>query len=435
MQKIAFGRGIAASWCVCVLLAAGCSDKKATVAAAKPVAHLKAISGEVQHRPAGSLAWGSGNKGMALVLRDAVKTGRGARATLAFVAGGKLELDEQTLVIVEPPAAPAAPVAAGSGEGSARDPAKGSAPALVRVERGTVHANAQPGVPLDIATSDGRTTRVMATSRPVKLRLRATAGGKLEIAAMEGGARVTARGKTVALGAKQALSVEKQGGVGVAVAMPAYPDLIAPTVDGHIPAGAVTFTWKPVEGATRYHLQVAKAVDFSELVGERNVDAPLSVLAKLLPGPYVWRVSAISATGLEGEFGFARRFVVDPGSPTTQAAPATPPSHLLTPAPGAKLSSRRRRAEVVFSWKPLAEAKRYELIVSGSPKLDTVIGRARSKKPTRTVMLGAGTYYWGAYALLGKRGRKPLFAQARKLTLIYIAPARVHIPKSIDRWR
>lgn len=425
---------MAATCCVCAVLAVGCSDKKPTVAVAKPVAHLEAISGEVQHRPAGSLAWGTGSKGMALVLRDAVKTGRGARATLAFVAGGKLDLDEQTLVIVEPPPA-ASPSAGGSGKGSSRGSAKGAAPARVRVERGTVHANAKPGVPLDIATSDGRTTRVVATSRPVKLRLRATAGGKLEIAAMEGGARVTAQGKTVSLGAKQALSVEKQGGVGAAVAMPAYPELVAPTVDGHIPAGAVTFTWKPVEGATRYHVQVAKAVDFSELVGERNVDAPVSVLAKLSPGPYVWRVSAISPTGLEGEFGFARRFVVDPGPPTTQAAPAPPPSQLLTPAAAAKLSSRRRRSEVVFTWKPLADAKRYELIVSSRPKLDTVIGRARSKKPTRTVVLAAGTYYWGVYALLGKRKRKALFSEARKLTLIYIKPARVHIPKSIDRWR
>ncbi|ARA92135.1 hypothetical protein AWN76_002410 [Rhodothermaceae bacterium RA] len=74
------------------------------------------------------------------------------------------------------------------------------------------------------------------------------------------------------------------------------PHLLAPTGGEPVEGGAVTFTWEPVEGATRYRIQVSTDAAFQSVA----VDLPLPdttslTLYSLLPedgATYYWRVQA-----------------------------------------------------------------------------------------------------------------------------------------------
>ena len=83
-------------------------------------------------------------------------------------------------------------------------------------------------------------------------------------------------------------------------------------IDGDI--SVYRFSWEPVAGAARYHVEMASDADFRELVDERWVPSAGAELAsfnltELEPGTYFWRVSALDGAGYESPWSPARHFV------------------------------------------------------------------------------------------------------------------------------
>lgn len=92
------------------------------------------------------------------------------------------------------------------------------------------------------------------------------------------------------------------------------PTLIAPANNSTVHTGPVTWSWKPVPGAARYHLQAGfnTAFDQQYNIIDQSVTAPSytfnasSGFVFYFPRLY-WRVQAISASNIPGPWSEVRR--------------------------------------------------------------------------------------------------------------------------------
>ncbi|MBB97454.1 MAG: hypothetical protein CML68_23000 [Rhodobacteraceae bacterium] len=88
------------------------------------------------------------------------------------------------------------------------------------------------------------------------------------------------------------------------------PSLVSPTLDATLYRQTVGFAWDVFEGAQAYWLEVAADPGFNEMrVTEWGLDRT-GFDAALPPGEYHWRVSALDALGLPGEWSTAWPFSV-----------------------------------------------------------------------------------------------------------------------------
>ena len=130
--------------------------------------------------------------------------------------------------------------------------------------------------------------------------------GRIEVATdthketVDAGERIVARASGV-LDPKQSL--------------PGIPRLLAPSdqrvfvFDGSR-SETVSLGWEPVPGAERYHLTISNGSLFTDPLYDGQRADTSAVLDAVAPGSYYWRVSAFSATEIEGPFSSARRFRV-----------------------------------------------------------------------------------------------------------------------------
>ena len=408
------------------LCAVSCTEDGKTRATdeapAKAVARLAELSGSVDHRAARTLTWEGADKGMKLYHRDALKTGKGATARVAYTGGAELRVDERSLVVIEAPEAP-----------PAGEPARGDAPAprVAKLEQGTIRGVARPGAePVRVVTPDGKTTEIAADGdQEVPFRVRAREGGKLEVAVLKGRATVrSGGGKAVKVEPRQVVDVTGAQ-VSAPVKLPPYPELGAPPVDAKVATGSkMKLIWKPVEGASMYRVQVSHLVSFAERLYDTTVVVPeFSLPAPEARQTYVWRVAAVDDAGRESEFGYARRFHVT-------AAELATPGQLLSPPDNAGIQYVGRPKPVVFRWKGESE-RGFELVVARDPSLERrVVRRKRTRKLyARVKRLRAGEYHWGVYVRDGKQ-RKPLFDKPHKLVIARRRPPYVNVPKTI-KWK
>jgi hypothetical protein len=358
---------------------------------------------------------------------DALKTGRAAAASVRFLAGGRLEVEEQSLVVIEaqPQPAPASPAS----------PGKASPPVasgrVARVEQGTVRGISEPGAPVTVVTPDGQKTSIVAEGKEaVPFRVRVRPGGKLEVAVLKGSAQVSTAGAApVTVKEQQAVEVSGRR-VSAPAPLPGFPELISPAVDEKFHAGIrVPLRWRPVSGAALYRVQVSDSVGFERRLADETVTVAEYNLAGPTPGrTYVWRVSSVDAAGREGEFGFARRFEVVSAAPPPAARLVGPPDNAGFQVAGAP-------RPITFSWS--GEAEQYELVIARAPSLSigTSVLRRRLKGMTSfsVTTLAAGTYYWGVYAV-APGARRPLFEKARRLVVARRLPPGVKAPDRID-WK
>jgi hypothetical protein len=419
-----------ASMLVC-LHVTGCDDdaEPTKPTTEKAVARLIKAEGNVDHRAARTLVWKKAKQGMELFNRDAIKTGDGASAVVSFVAGGrklKLDIEEQSLVIIEAPEGKAGPKKAPVKK---KEKKEAEPPMQVaRVEKGTVRGVVEPGgPPVKVITPDGDAEIVADGKEPVPFRLRIRKK-KLEVAVLKGRARVRSGKSEVRLTPRQVVDVTAKK-ISKPVELVPYPVLVAPPVDARVEAGTeMELRWTPVPGASLYRVQVSHLVSFAERLYNTTVTVPFFKL----PAPkamqtYVWRVASVDAAGRESEFGYARRFHV-------QTSTKAVPGQLLHPPDNASLQYPRGRPQpVLFRWR--GEAERYELVVARSRSLKRrVVARRRTKHTELSLpRVRRGQYYWGVFALDGEK-REALFKKPHKLVIASRRPPYVRVPKAI-KWK
>lgn len=109
-----------------------------------------------------------------------------------------------------------------------------------------------------------------------------------------------------------------------------------------------TFTWQPVSGASRYHIQIQNAATGAVLVNQQGITATSFIPADPLPAAdYQWWIRATGPTGVQGTWSLAGDFNVT-GKPVITMTPGNTASRTPT-----------------FQWTAVSGASTYELWVSG----------------------------------------------------------------------
>jgi hypothetical protein len=311
--------------------------------AAGQIARLAQLDGGVRVREAGTLVWEPAGPGEPLAAGDAVFVQPGGAATVSFRAGASVELEERSLIIVEPPDAEADAVQVLAGAvvaaaGSARLAVRsGDERALVApggavaVEAGAgvellegrvqVAGEERGGAPRVTLVTPPRSQRVYVSAFPEPVALRwdgeAARDCTLEVSRERSFASRVATGPGAAgffevavegSGAWYWRLVDRSGvpasEVRKFMAVHDRPPRPFSPAQGEIvlaPSGVqVPFWWTAVAGAATYRVDVAsdsafRRIELSEPASGPGLWAPLD----LPEGVYFWRVRAARASGAE----------------------------------------------------------------------------------------------------------------------------------------
>lgn len=314
------------------------------------VASVEQSSGEVKLRPAATLGWRGATKGTEVHDGDSVFVPPGAEATVRFLDGTELALDERSLVVIEKPRAGVHSVSLRQGSFSGRAGSEG----------------------INLVTPAGEAKLEAQSEARVEL-----TGKQLEISVKKGSAKV--KGKTVAGG--QRVAAAQTGTTDLA----AWPvELIAPDTQARFsfrsePA-PVTLTWsgKVPDGAK---VQLARDRLFAFLDGEQPANGGTATVQKPARGVTWWRVVDTDGRPLSE----ARRF--------TCAEDVAPVS--MFPRNGDVLLAPIG-SEIAFSWTPLPGMSKYRLEISPSQGFEPL---SMSEEITGSsarvkVSLNEGTWYW-----------------------------------------
>lgn len=166
------------------------------------------------------------------------------------------------------------------------------------------------------------------------------------------------------------------------IALLPAPDLLMP---GRVQdEERLSFALRPVEGAVRYHVQVAQDAGFLDVLDEADAATPVADLSPLADGSYFVRATAIDARGLEGmpaTYGFERNLN----------------------RVEADVENRRsgRHREYLFRWRtPDAPAAQYRFQLFGPSGTDPIVDEAGLKDTNFIVTdLPDGHYRWRVMTL------------------------------------
>jgi hypothetical protein len=228
-----------------------------------------------------------------------VRTGPDASTRIELRGGGRIELEERTVVMVERPAPP-------SGGGSVVALESGTA-------RGLLPQNALPDGPLVLRGDNGRQVALTVEARagPTEFRVTRTARG-MHLSVSRGRLLLSEGAHHRTLAAGNSLDVAR-GLEATEHASPPFPTSLSPGVDARIawsPELRVPLRWQSLDGARGYQVQVARDLGFTRRIVDTRVEGAEFMFPPPEPGMFVWRVSTLDAEGRPGESGFARRVFV-----------------------------------------------------------------------------------------------------------------------------
>lgn len=314
------------------------------------VAAVKQSSGEVKLRPALTLGWRGAPKGVEVHDGDAVFVPPGAEATIAFLDGTELALDERSLVVIERPRAGVRSVSLRQGSVSGRAGSEG----------------------LTLTTPAGDARLEAEAEARVEL-----TGKTLEVSVKKGSAAV--KGQQLGRGQRVATSDTST------TALAPWPvQLAAPEAHARLPfrsePAPVTLSWT---GATApgARVQVARDRLFAFVEHELEVTGSSAVLTSPSRGVNWWRLVDERGQALSE----SRRFTCAEDVAPVAMFPRL--GEVLLAPPG---------TEVAFAWAPLPGITRYRLELSPSQGFEPVaLSEAASGSTARVrLQLNEGTWFW-----------------------------------------
>ena len=265
-------------------------------------ARFTTLEGNVKVKTVGTFEWVNADRSMVLRKSDLVRTGAGAAAEITFFDGTTLHVRPDSLITIEE---------------SSEDPRTKQRRVAAHISSGEVQFNAPrstaAGAEREFSTPTLRTTTGEAAAGGVSVQ----ESGESNIKLYTGTATVaTKTGDSVQLAANTQLKVDAAGKAEPVHALPSVPALLAPQHQTEItyqdPARATTLlVWKPVPGATAYHVMLDYNAIFNRpLVDRTGIVEPSVEVRGLDVGKYYWRVAAVDKDNAEGSFSDFARFTV-----------------------------------------------------------------------------------------------------------------------------
>jgi hypothetical protein len=253
-----------------------------------PTARLRSLAGRVEGRPQ-PIPWNRARELDLMLEEDGLRTGPQASTEMEFQDGTRVLMTEDSVVYLrrrgrrlvgEPPRA--VEIVEGQAEVAARRP---------------------PGSDRTIEILVGGTRAVSRSDETgvAQTRARRTEDAGARVMVYEGGSEVESGGS----------KVEVARGMGTAVEQgqpPAPPEKLLPAPGGLLPESGTRLTyndvelaWQPVAAAASYTVELCGDADCALLVERRaGLDETRWTPEAPPPGDYFWRVTAVSASGLDG---------------------------------------------------------------------------------------------------------------------------------------
>jgi len=257
------------------------------------IARLRDFTGGVRVKVHGTVEWVVAVRDMALASGDRVETRTGGAAEIAYTDGLVLKVGQESLLVVEP------------------------TPSLQSGRFGFDSDRKTPEKPPSLKAPSFQWTDAPEAPEPPAGVVAVEPSGDGVVEQYRGKGRVdTGKGQRVDLDANERVGVDREGRAGAKVPLPPRPVLLAPSLGATLaypdPQHALTvLRWRPVPGATSYHVMLDDDAWFTEPLLDRAgiVGASLE-LPGLGVGKYYWRVSAVDARKTEGAFSEFARFTV-----------------------------------------------------------------------------------------------------------------------------
>lgn len=248
------------------------------------IARLADVYRDVKIRPADSVAWADAQEGVSVNNRDALQTFANSRARVDFTTDNHLQIGQNSLVIFSSNTAD--PFL------QRRDPAvvvlQGELGGVVNEGYGAFAVQLPSGVAVLSADEEtGETADFKLSVNPDK---------SSTIALYAGKAAIDVNGRNYELVRNQALTVTADGRTGGVRDLPGAPRVTLPGRDTvakfrDMPP-RVRFEWGRVARAQNYRLELARDVNFEEVIVDEYLSETSFVHGNLAAGNYFWRVSA-----------------------------------------------------------------------------------------------------------------------------------------------
>lgn len=258
---------------------------------AEPAAQVSLLSRRVDERPV-PIPWGVAQIGDLLVEKDGMRTYPKSSAELRFTDGTRLGVTEDSLVFLHRAGGAlsgverkAVEIVEGQAEFETRGSVASSRASEVEILIGGTSAKARPN-----AKGVSQTRARKAEKGAAKVMMY---GGQGEVAS--GGAQV-------AVAEGMGTSVEEGAAPGPPEKLLLAPSHTAPKVDARVPVNRAKLEWQEVPGATSYVVEVCRDAACGETIDRATgIQVASWRPATALPiGSLLWRVTARSASGLDG---------------------------------------------------------------------------------------------------------------------------------------
>jgi hypothetical protein len=277
------------------------ADSEGLILAAK----LTFVQNEVKSKSSQEIAWMSANRGLRLYDRDAVQTLGRSRAVITFDEKNYLDMDENSLVIIK------------KLEQSRILKEKRSFMVVIDGSlRGRIDANGEENVKLEVATptAEVAVNAKESPDRQADFQIHVNPDQTSTVTVYKGIAKVTAQGVMVEVKENQTTHIAQ-------MAPPNAPKSILGPVTLTAPGEGdrfyyrdfppeLIFTWSTQEKGVLYHLQIGKEASFRERVLDEMVSKVSFLYGNLKGGTYLWRVSALDADRVEGQWSEVREIKV-----------------------------------------------------------------------------------------------------------------------------
>ena len=264
-------------------------------------ARFTTIEGNVKVKTVGTFEWVNADRSMVLRKSDLVRTGPGGAAEIAFFDGTLVHVRPDSLITIE-----------------SEDPGTNRRRVAWHISSGEVQFNAPRPAAAGLEREISTPTLTRITTREAAAGgVAVQESGESNLKIFSGTASVeTKTGETLQVAANTQLKVDAAGNASPVQNLPAVPVLLAPQHQAEItyqdPARATTLLlWKPVPGATAYHVMLDYNAYFNRpLVDRTGIGEPSVEVRGLDAGKYYWRVAAVDREGVEGSFSEFARFTV-----------------------------------------------------------------------------------------------------------------------------
>lgn len=146
---------------------------------------------------------------------------------------------------------------------------------------------------------------------------------------------IDASGGKILLGQNEGILISAKGEEALRTSVLQSPSAVAPRAGDVMYAGSAALSWDAYESASGYWVEVARDESFAQMIlSEWNVADTELTVENLTPGRYHWRVAALDALSLPGEWSQSQRF--------TMRIDNTPPYlALMSPTPDTVIASNR----------------------------------------------------------------------------------------------